>query len=152
MASIRDYLEPGRVRVGLAADSKEGLIRAMVGLLSGDPSVGDAEAVAAAVLERERLAPTGLGEGCAVPHAHSPACSATRLVIATLAKPVGFDAPDGAPAKLVILMVGPTDAAGTHLKLLSKLARYLHDPDFRAAALAASDPASLYELFVSRDG
>lgn len=152
MASIRDYLEPGRVRVGLAAEGKESLIRAMVGLLADDAAIDDAEAVAAAVLERERLTPTGLGEGCAIPHAHSPACRATRLAIATLARPIGFDAPDGAPAWLIILLVGPTDAAGAHLKLLSKLARFLHDPDFRASALAAADASALYELFVSRDG
>jgi len=48
-------------------------------------------------------------------------------------------------------MVGPKDAAGMHLKLLSKFARFLHDDAFRDAVMTTTDASSFAELIYARD-
>lgn len=151
MASLREYLDPACVAVDVQADDREAAIRALVRIAHAARALNDPELLIRDVLERERLAPTGLGESCAVPHAHSDGIADTRLVVARLARPVDFGAPDDIDARLVVLMAGPRDSAGLHLKLLSKLARMLHDADFRAAALAAPDAAGLARLIFDRD-
>ena len=49
-----------------------------------------------------------------------------------------FDAVDKQPVSIFFLLVGPTGAHGEHLRVLSKLARYLHDRTFCQALLDAS--------------
>ncbi len=151
MASLREYLDPACVAVDVQADDKESAIRALVRIAESARAVKDPELLIRDILERERLAPTGLGESCAVPHAHSDGIADTRLVFARLARAVDFGAPDDKDARLVVLMAGPKDSAGLHLKLLSKLARILHDENFRASALAAPDAAGLARLILDRD-
>jgi mannitol/fructose-specific phosphotransferase system IIA component (Ntr-type) len=140
------------VAVDVRAADKEEAIRALVRIADSAAAVKDPELLIHDILERERLAPTGLGESCAVPHAHSDGIADTRLVFARLAAPIDFGAPDDKDARLVVLMAGPRDSAGLHLKLLSKLARMLHDAEFRAAALAAPDAGKLARLIFARDG
>ncbi|MBN1242048.1 MAG: PTS sugar transporter subunit IIA [Spirochaetales bacterium] len=151
MANLRGHLAETGAAVGIPAAGKEDAIRRLVGLLGNDAAIADADALVEAVLEREFLSPTGVGEGCALPHAHSNAVAELRIAVATLATGVDFGGPDGKPARLVVLMVGPESSAGLHLKLLAKLARLLHDPSFRAKALAAPDGKALANLFLSRD-
>ncbi|MFH2113322.1 MAG: PTS sugar transporter subunit IIA [Spirochaetota bacterium] len=151
MISLHSILDPACVVVDLDLCSKEEVIGALVDLLSGSGAVSDRDGLLRDVMAREALAPTGLGMSCAIPHAHSAAVLRTVVAAARLRTAVDFGAPDGTPATLVFLMVGPRDAAGIHLKLLSKFARFLHDDAFRAAAMAAADAASFAELIYARD-
>jgi fructose-specific phosphotransferase system IIA component len=151
MISLRSILDPACIVVDLDLRSKEEVIAALVDLLSGTSAVTDRNGLLKDVMAREALAPTGLGMSCAIPHAHSASVLSTAVAAARLKSPVSFGAPDGTPATLVFLMVGPRDAAGIHLKLLSKFARFLHDDAFRDAAMAAADAASFAELIYARD-
>ena len=151
MISLRSILDPACVVVDLDNHNKGDVIKSLVNLLAAGDAVSDPKALLQDVMAREALAPTGMGMSCAIPHAHSTAAMRTVVAAARLRSPVDFGAPDGTPATLVFLMVGPKDAAGIHLKLLSKFARFLHDDTFREAAMAAPDAASFAELIYTRD-
>jgi len=151
MISLRSILDPACVVVDLDIRNKEEVIKALVDLVSAGDSVSDRDGLLRDVMAREALAPTGMGMSCAIPHAHSASVLRTVVAVARLRNPVDFGAPDGSPASLVFLMVGPKDAAGVHLKLLSKIARFLHDDAFREAATTAPDAASFAELIYTRD-
>jgi fructose-specific phosphotransferase system IIA component len=151
MISLRSILDPACVVVDLEAADKNTVIRVLVDKLAAGDAVNDAEALYRDVMAREHLAPTGLGMACAIPHAHSNAVSRTAVAAARLRTPIDFGAPDGSAATLVFLMVGPKDAAGIHLKLLSKFARFLHDDSFRVAALVAPDAVAFADLIYERD-
>jgi mannitol/fructose-specific phosphotransferase system IIA component (Ntr-type) len=129
MIDLHTVLEKECVLVDPAVSDKESLLRALVGALAARGSVSDAERLFADVMAREKLAPTGLGEGCAVPHANSHAA---------------------AKSAIVVLMAGPPESMGSHLQIISKIARILHDPTFMAAAIAAKDSSELAEAFYSR--
>lgn len=151
MISLRSILDPACVVVDLDLRSKEEIIKALVDLLSAGGDVTNRDGLLHDVMAREALAPTGLGMSCAIPHAHSASVLCTAVAAARLKFPVDFGAPDGTPATLVFLMVGPKDAAGMHLKLLSKFARFLHDDAFRDAVMTTADASSFAELIYARD-
>jgi Kef-type K+ transport system membrane component KefB len=91
-----------------------------------------------AVLERELVAATGLGDEVAIPHA--PVEGLGRPVVALGLAPDGidFDAPDGRPAKIVFLLLLPPRAYEKEVRVLAALARSVFDEAARAALLGAT--------------
>ncbi len=86
-----------------------------------------------AVLERERLGSTGVGEGVAIPHARIEALSRPAGGFAHLSEPADFEAIDERPADLVFMLLAPTDAGADHLRALARAARVFRQERIRAA-------------------
>ncbi len=150
MMRFADVIEPARVATDVRAADKADAIRAASGLLGPAGGAADASMIERAMLERETLSSTGVGDGVAIPHALVDGAGRLRMAAMRLASPVDFGAPDGRPVDLVFAIVGPRDGAGEHLRLLSKLARALHDPGFRAAARKAEDGSALAGLILEK--
>ena len=138
---LSSLLAPERVRVGLVAATKADVLRAVVALAATSPAVCDAARLLADVEAREATLSTGVGDGLALPHARSPALTETLAAMVTLAAPVPFDALDGAPVRLVLLLAGPDGDPGAHVRLLSRVSRLLSRASVRDRLLAATDPA-----------
>ncbi|WP_206446874.1 PTS fructose transporter subunit IIABC [Agrococcus sp. KRD186] len=134
----------------LGAD-KEAVIRALAARAASTDRVADGDGLAAAVLEREALTPTGMGDGIAIPHCKSAAVLEPSLAFARLEPAVDFGAPDG-PADLVFMIMAPDGAAETHLAVLSRLAGSLIDEQFTGAlrsAASADEVVALVERVVA---
>ncbi len=72
------------------------------------------------------------------------------LAILRLDEPVDFDAADAIPVDLLFLMTGPKANTSLHLKILSKLARSLHDEQFRASLREAPNGEVLADLIFKK--
>jgi mannitol/fructose-specific phosphotransferase system IIA component (Ntr-type) len=131
MKGICKRLSPECILLDLEAEDKLSIIRHLVLALDATHDLPDAQRIIDDVMAREKLASTCLGSGCAVPHAHSVGLESSYIAATRLAQPIELDTPDGEPVSLIFLLIGPPKHAATHLKLLSKLARLLHDSDFR---------------------
>jgi len=142
---------PSCAAVEVRAATKADAITALVDLLAAAGKAPDRAGLLAAVMAREALAPTGLGEDCAIPHAQTDTVTETSIAAIRLAEPLDFGAPDGSSARLVFIIVGPKDSAALHLRYLSRLARVLGDPDFHDAAFAASDAAAFVAAILATD-
>ncbi len=92
----------------------------------------DRNDVIEALLEREKLGSTGIGEGIALPHALVPGLTEKALVLLRLSQPVDFDAVDDQPVDLVCALLVPEAGCQDHKKCLAKLARVLRDPQVSA--------------------
>jgi nitrogen PTS system EIIA component len=99
-----------------------------------------------ALLQRERLGSTGIGEGIAIPHGKLAKASAIFGIFARLARPVDFQAIDGVPVDLICLLIAPELAGADHLKALAAAARLLRDPKITAKLRAARDVTGLYAV------
>ena len=97
-----------------------------------------------AVLQRERLGSTGVGNGIAIPHGKLTSCSRIFGVFARLEKPIEFEALDGAPVDLMFLLVAPETAGADHLKALARIARILRDARIVAKLRATRDAPALF--------
>ncbi|BDB60248.1 MAG: fructose-specific PTS transporter subunit EIIC [Rhodococcus sp. (in: high G+C Gram-positive bacteria)] len=138
----------GTELVSLDADlgsDKNSVIVALAERLAANGRASDADALTAAVLDREAKSATGLPGGIAIPHARSEAVTTPSLGFARLSPKADFGAPDG-PADLVFLIAAPEGAGGDHMKLLTALARALVRPDFVASLRAAASAEEVIAL------
>lgn len=123
-----DFLTPGAFRSPLAATSSEDAIRELSETLAVRARLPLAE-VQRAVLAREAMQPTGVGNGVAVPHARMPMLTNGPLLAVGISEQgIDFNAPDGAPAHLVFLILTPQADDGAQLELLADIGRIFQNP------------------------
>jgi len=91
----------------------------------------DVEAATMAVSDRERQMATGLSNGIAVPHGRLAGLQAPVAADELARAGIDFDSPDGAPARIIILLLTPVDDDGAQLDLLADIARAFADPNMR---------------------
>jgi len=103
-----------------------------------------------ALLARERLGTTGIGDGVAIPHAKLPGLMAPVGLFARLEKPVDFQAIDGKPVDLIFTVLTPEFCGGDHLKALAAVCRVLRDPEMSVKLRRADDEQALYVLLAHR--
>ncbi|MDR1177369.1 MAG: PTS sugar transporter subunit IIA [Spirochaetaceae bacterium] len=151
MTDFRDIFSERSAAVQIEVKDKGAALAAAVDVLCRDGKVLDAGKLHDEVIRREALASTGIGHGAALPHVLCDEVSSLMFAALTLKQGVDFKAEDGQKVDLVFLVAGPRGETASHLKLLSKLARLLHDQDFRDSLRAASDAASLASLIYGRE-
>ena len=99
-----------------------------------------------ALLQRERLGSTGVGEGVAIPHGKLAKCGRIFGVFARLERPIDFESADGLPVDLIFLLIAPENAGADHLTALAQTARMLRGPALLAQLRATRDASGLYSL------
>jgi PTS system nitrogen regulatory IIA component len=99
-----------------------------------------------AILQRERLGPTGVGDGIAIPHGKLQRCERICGVFARLERPIDFEALDGLPVDLIFLLIAPETAGADHLKALAAIARVLRQPSVAQQLRGARDASAIYSL------
>ena len=138
-------ISPETVVVSDAA-TKDDILRAVAGLLSGDEDGPTSGELIESLQEREALGSTGFGNGIAMPHGRSDKVRRPRACLMRLEKPVDFDATDGVPVSLVLGLVSPVDAGVSHLHALAALSRMVRSEEVRDLLLSAPDADALYAL------
>lgn len=103
------------------------------------------------LMEREHLGSTGLGHGTAIPHCRSGSIDAPVCAFLKLNSGIDFDAPDGEPVDLMMILIASVEEHQDHLGMLSASARILGDAENRTAIRACDDDSALYELLVSME-
>lgn len=100
------------------------------------------------LFSRERLGSTGLGHGVAIPHGRIKGLKAPLAAVFQLRDPIGFDAPDQIPVRLLIFLLVPEAATQKHLEILAEIAQLLSDADIRSRMVECEDSALLHDLIV----
>jgi fructose-specific phosphotransferase system IIA component len=136
--TLLDILSPNSTIVGLSADSKEGIIRELVESLEEGESISNRDKVLQAVLERENIMSTGIGDGIAIPHGKSDAVVKLTAALGTHKRGVDFEALDGEPAFVFFLLVSPANISGPHIKALARISRLLKNDDFKKSLIEAT--------------
>ncbi|WP_119334259.1 PTS sugar transporter subunit IIA [Hydrogenophilus thermoluteolus] len=145
MDLLASLIATAQVRLDVDASSKKRVLEKVAEAFAEQGC--DAGKLFAALIERERLGSTGLGEGIAIPHARVPGLTEPRIAILRLAQPVDFDAVDNQPVTIVVALLVPEQATETHLEILSELAERLSRPEVREAILSAETPEALRAAF-----
>ena len=94
---LADLLHPERVRIGLTLSDKEAALRIVSPALRCRRALLNEEVVYDVLLERERLASTGIGSGVAIPHGRYDGVDELRAAVAVCPAGVDFDAVDRCP-------------------------------------------------------
>ncbi len=140
-------LEDVHVGVEVPSGEKDEAIRAAAKYCTSS-GVG-VEALCEAFFKREAEYSTGCGDGIAIPHAKIAGEVTPKVVVVRFAAPIEWDAIDGEPVRIAFCLVMPDgDAANTHLKVVSHLARKLVVKSFVEKVLAIEDPIELHQYII----
>jgi nitrogen PTS system EIIA component len=151
MALIASILPPANVFQDIDLTSKKRLFE-QAGLLF-ENSRGIARSIVFdALLARERLGSTGLGQGVAIPHGRIKGLKEAVGAFFRLPNPIPFEAPDGKPVNLVFVLLVPEQATDLHLHILGELATLFSDRKLREGLLQAPGTAELHALLTSWQG
>ncbi len=99
----------------------------------------DTRMITEAAWSRERIMPTGLADGIAVPHARLANLKHPLIAVGLSEEGVDFDAPDGEPARIVCLLLCPAEDPGEQVEMLGLVARTFANPQARHDAIVANN-------------
>ena len=102
-----------------------------------------------ALLARERLGSTAIGEGIAIPHCRINECAEAAGCLVTLQEPIDFGSMDGRDVDVIFVLLVPEEATQAHLNLLAALARSFSNADLRNRVRQTLDPEELKQLLLN---
>jgi PTS system nitrogen regulatory IIA component len=143
--SLMDLLNADAILPSLKVNSKKQALQELsdrAALVSGI----SAREIFDALLQRERLGSTGVGNGIAIPHGKLAKAGRIFGVFARLERAIDYEALNGAPVDLIFLLIAPETAGADHLKALARTARILRDPVTTAKLRATRDASALYTM------
>ena len=148
MVTLHRILAPERVRSDVPAASRKRTLQVLGEILAGTEPALSAQAVFDRLVARERLGSTGLGDGCALPHARVPGLGRTLAAFLRLREGVDFDSPDHVPVDLVFGLLVPEECTDEHLEILAAIARVFSDERVRTSIRSAGEPARIRDVLV----
>ena len=150
---LSDFVVREAIVVDLQATGKEEAIREIVRSLheAGKLAEADLDSVSRAILSREELGSTGIGQGVAVPHTRHPTVQKLIGTVALSRKGVDFAALDGEPVDTLFLLVSPPNQPGDHLRALENISRHLKDDRFVSFLRQAKTREQVVELLDEAD-
>ena len=142
---LSEILRPECVKLLNGATSKKRLFQDIAELAQSAYGLGQSQ-VLDALLERETLGPTGVGQGVALPHARLHEIDKVCGLFFRLDRPLEFESVDRQPVDLIFTLFAPENAGVEHLKALALVSRTLRDPGTCAKLRANDDPATLHTI------
>ena len=144
---ISDLITPGSIFSKLPATSKKQALQELAKRAS-DISELNERVIFDALIERERLGTTGVGNGIAIPHGKLAGLDRLYGLFARLDKPIEFESIDEQPVDLIFLLLAPECAGADHLKALARVSRLLRDRSTCEKLRGSEDPNALYALLI----
>lgn len=146
---ITDILKPTAIELDVKVDSKKDLLE-KVAALAAKQTGADKRAIFDALIEREKLGTTGIGNGVAIPHARLAGLK--ELYCAFLrVNNVDFEASDGKPVDVVFFLLVPEESGADHLKALARISKLLRNDSVCAALRAATENKKVFSLIGQAD-
>lgn len=127
---LSSLLKGGVILPRFRAESRKQAIDALAEALGKATGLNPRD-ISDAVMQRERLGSTGVGEGVAIPHARLPGLSAPVGGVMLLNEGVDFEAVDERPCDIIFMLLAPMNSGADHLRALAQVSRALRNPDIR---------------------
>jgi Kef-type K+ transport system membrane component KefB/mannitol/fructose-specific phosphotransferase system IIA component (Ntr-type) len=142
---FRDHLSPRAFLPNLRATTNREAIAEIAAAIAPLTNLS-ADAIAEAVWAREQTMSTALPGGLAIPHARIAGLDRPIVAVGTSPLGVAFDAGDGAPTQLVLLVLTPPEAYEAQLDIVSDIARTFLKPETIDRAVAAANHTQFLAL------
>lgn len=130
MIDLTALLQDGPILLGHPATSRKQVLCDLAEALALKTGL-ETRDVFDAVMERERLGSTGVGEGIAIPHARLEGLEKPVGGFMRLAEPIDFEALDDQPCDLVFMLLAPEKAGADHLRALAAVSRAFRQSSVR---------------------
>ncbi len=124
---LHRLLNENLIELNLLEKNKARLLSVLVELVAKSGKLKNKKAFLRAIMEREKMGSTGIGNGVAIPHAKSKAVKALVLAFARSDSGLDFGALDGEKVHLFFMLASPEAHVGEHLKILAKISYLIKD-------------------------
>ena len=119
--SLKTMLKPELILAKQDIISKKRVLESIANAIS-DRLHCTIEEVYDALLSREKLGSTGIGEGIAVPHCRLESANQAAILVMSLTTAIDFDAIDKQPVDLIFALIVPPNECDQHLATLAQIA------------------------------
>ena len=147
---ITEFLSKNAIIADLASSGAEGVLTELCQPIATTTGI-EKQVLDNALLAREQLGSTGVGEGLAIPHAK---VEGVRDLVASFGRSrtgVDFKAIDSKPTTFFFVLFAPTGVHGPHLNALARISRIFKTASFRDSLLQARDADEIYQLIKVED-
>ena len=144
--NLSDILTPARIDLAMRAASKKRVLEGLSELIASDTNLNSTVCFQA-LIDRERIGSTGIGENIALPHGRLKGLQQPVGAFAILEQQIDFDAIDQKPVNMVFALLVPEEATDEHLQLLAQLAKIFSNSQAKEKLLGASSPEGALLLF-----
>ncbi len=148
---IIDLLQKQGIDLDFNPSTKEQCINELVDLMDKTGNLNNKEEYKKAILAREELSTTGIGDGIAIPHGKTKAVKKAALAAAICKKGIDYDSLDGQPANLFFMIAVPDNNDNLHLEVLARLSTILMDEAFRNNLINCSDKDEFLKLIDKKE-
>lgn len=149
---ISEFLLQEAVSSDLESSGKLDVLSELGKLLAKVCPSADEKEIISALVERERLATTGIGDGVAIPHAKTDKLTEIRGAVGISRTGIPFDSVDGKPVHIFIALLAPQGVASDHLKALARISKLVREPEFRQRLLSTQSASELFDVIIQEDG
>jgi len=146
-----DILELSCIKIPLQATEKYQSITELVDLLAQNGKLDDYHTALRAVLDREEIRSTGVGQGFAIPHGKTSAVEKVVMAIGKVEQPIDFNSIDGQPVTMIVLLVSPIDKTGPHIQAIARISRIMTDQNLRRQLWKATSADEFYQHIVEHE-
>ncbi len=143
---LTDILLKEHVLLPVKSGTRDDCIDELIEVLDKNDRIADKKAAYEAVLEREKIITTGVGNGIAIPHCKDKSCPNFAVALGVHNKGLDFESIDKKKVKIVFLLVGPENNPGLHIKLLSRISRLMSNEELRNMILKCKKPEEVIDL------
>ena len=148
---LAELLSERSIRIPLQGKDKQAVIEELVDVLVRSKEILERQPTLDAILKREELMSTGIGNGIAIPHGKSKGTRELALAFGLSLEGIDFDSLDGQPVHICFLLVSAQNVSGPHVRALARISRLLQHQGFREALMDCSTPAEVLETISAEE-
>ena len=141
---LGSIFSPDRIKVDLESDDKDEVFEEMVELYASGQSTVSRNAIITALKKREEKLSTGIKTGYALPHAQTDQVVSMQGLIGISRKGIDYDALDGKPVHVVLMLLASNDDCSFHLRVLKRLSLLIENPEFYQSLITQKDSFGVY--------
>ncbi|MHC4933003.1 MAG: PTS sugar transporter subunit IIA [Planctomycetota bacterium] len=152
--SLVEYCVRDAILSSMDVEDKEEAVRLLVEALVRAKAIPKTRgpAICTEIIERERQATTGIGNGVGIPHSRSAHAKKLTIAIGRIPGGIRYGAVDGERVRVIILLVSPKDKTDEHLAAMKSIVKIVRDPYQCKRLLGCSTPESFVDLLTELGG
>ncbi|MFC1528901.1 PTS sugar transporter subunit IIA [Candidatus Latescibacterota bacterium] len=137
MKSISEIISTDTV-CDVTAGTKDEVLVELCDIAANTRELVDHKEFLKAIMNREKIMSTGIGDGVAIPHARTTSVKDFVIAVGRSKKGIDFESLDDLPVHIIILMGSPERKKNEFLKILEQIGKLLHEPHFKQKFLDAT--------------
>ena len=151
MLTISEFLCKKAIIIDLKSNDKKGVITELVESLAKEKLVKDSAKAITAVLEREKIGTTGVGQSIAMPHGRTDTVTELIGALGISKRGIDFESLDGEHVHIIFLLLSPPDSGGQHLRALARISRLFKDKFLRQALIDTNNTEEVLKIICQED-